>query len=115
MIAAIILMLGCHGVTHFLIARHTTVAETVEKAEKVIDFVEQNPVTAFLFKLDGWKYIYTEVLMPGVFVGMYYPIRKRYGYEGAMATALMACMVFLTNFVNDFAYLLSYLVQIKVL
>jgi len=112
MLIAIVLMLSCHFITHFLIAQQTTMAETIEQAEKVIDYVERNLVTAFLFKLGGLKYIYTEILVPGMLVGMYYFFRRKFGYDGAMGFAMMACMVFLTNFINDGAYLAAYGVQV---
>lgn len=111
MIIAILFMFGCHFTTHFLIAQSTTMAETREQAEKVIDYVEKNPVTALLFKLGGLKYIYTEILVPGMLVGMYYFFRRKFGYDGAMGFAMMAVMVFLMNFINDFAYLMAYGVQ----
>jgi len=115
MISAIVLMFACHGITHFLIAKHTSVAETLEKAEKVIDYVEQNPLTAWSFKLSKWNYVLTEVLIPGVMFGMYYLFRKKYGAEAAMAFSITAVVVFLGNFINDGAYLLAYLVKAGVL
>lgn len=104
-------MFSCHFMTHFLIAQTTTMAETVEKAEKVIDYIENNPIIAALFKFEGLKYIWAEVLFPGLLVGFYWLFRKKFGADGAMGFALMACMVFLMNFVNDAAYLAAYGVQ----
>ena len=111
-LTAIVLMFGCHSITHYLVAKHTTMAETQEEANRVIEYVEQNPITAWTFKFGKWSYVLTEFLVPGVMAGMYYLFRTKYGREAAMAYSLTAVVVFLGNFLNDGAYLMAYLTQI---
>ena len=113
MLTAFILMLSCHGITSFLISHHTSVAETMDDAIAIVKVVEQNPLAAFIFQFKKFSYVYSLVFVPGIFVGFYYYIRKRYWYRRDLLNmnAIMIASFFLINFFNDFGYLMGYLIR----
>mgnify|MGYP001614664816 CR=1 FL=1 len=111
---AIILMLGTHGVTQYLIAKHSTITKTQKDMENFLQFVEGNPVAAWLLKFEKIRIIYSAVLAPALIFGMYYYHRRKYLEKDqhlVESFSVVAAMVFLINFFNDASYLFGFLLR----
>ena len=111
--AAFILMLGTHAVTQYLIAEHTSVSITQKKAEALLTLVEQNPMAAYILQFEKMRIIYSLVIAPAFFGGMYYYMRKKYiNNPDVLETfAVTIALGFLINFFNDASYLMGYLAR----
>ncbi len=110
-IISLAFMIFNHSATTFLINKHTTVAETQEEATALIKYVEANPVAAVILQLDKFRYIYSLVIVPGMLIGFYYYIRKKYFYNHDVLNmwAIMIFTTFALNFLNDFSALMGFL------
>ena len=108
---AFILICANYSITQYLIAQHTTVAETLEESKQLITYVEQNPVAVFIFKFEKFRLMYQRFFLPGIYFGFYYFLRKRYKDNPDMLTmfSFMILSFFLLNFFNDVGYLLGFL------
>ena len=110
MIVAFMLMLANHGITQFLIAQHTTVAETLEDAKNVISVVEQNPLAAFVLQYKKLAFLYSRFFVPGLFIGGYVWFRRKYNHNQDIMFMMTTMVVsfLLINFFNDFGYLMGF-------
>ena len=110
-IAAVILLVGTHATTNFLIKYYEDVAETVGVAEEVVLQMEANPVARWFFGIASFKLIYSYILAPGLLIGLWWFLRKKYYNDEIVlqsyAVALFA--FFFLNFMNDFSILLGVL------
>lgn len=109
-IFAIILMLSNHSITQFLIHKHTTDADTKAGVDALIQYVELNPLAAWVLKFRKLSLIYSGFFAPAMLIGFYYYIRKKYWYQLDVVYmfALMLFSMFFINFLNDFAALLGF-------
>ena len=112
--AAFILMLGTHAITQYLVARHTTMADTQKNVENLLRAVEGNPFAAWALKFEKGRILYSLVLAPALMFGMYYYIRQKYILKDIIyieSSAFMAAVMFLINFFNDASYLVGFLLR----
>lgn len=112
-LAALILMLGSHATTQYLIAKYTTSEDIIESGKAIITAAEQNPIAALLLQFNKLKLIYSFVLMPAFLTGIYWYFRRRYKHhkEVIEGFAVTTAMVFLINFFNDVSYLIGFLAR----
>ena len=75
---ALLLMLGTHAITNYLVAKHTTTEITQKKVEAWINLSEANPFAAWILKFEKMRIIYSVVLAPALVFGIYYYYRKKY-------------------------------------
>ncbi|MCH8003907.1 MAG: hypothetical protein IH934_04735 [Nanoarchaeota archaeon] len=110
-IIAFLLMISNHAITQFLIAKHTTVNQTVEEAKALVEYVEANPIAVKILLLKKINFIYSVFFAPGMFLGFYYYIRTKYkdNKDILMMFAIMIVSIFFLNFANDLGYLLGFL------
>ena len=111
MIIAFLLMVSNHGITQFLIAKHTSIETTQEEANNLIKYVEANPIAAKILLIKKFQLVYSTIIAPAIFLGFYYYIRKKYinNHEVLMMFSIIMGSAFFLNFVNDFSYLLGFL------
>ena len=109
-IVSLLLMIANHSITNFLISTHTTVQETQEQADNLVKLVEANPLGALALQMGKLKYIYSYFFAPGMMLGFYYYIRKKYKENQDVLTmyGIMIFTWFSLNFLNDATYLLAY-------
>ena len=110
-IISLFFMVFNHSATQFLVNKHTTVEQTQKQADNLIKYVEANPVGALVLQIDKFRYIYSFVILPGMMIGFYYYIRKKYieKQEVLMMWAIMIFTTFALNFLNDFSSLMGFL------
>ncbi len=108
---SLVFMVFNHSATQFLINKHTTVEQTQQQADNLIKLVEANPVGALVLQIDKFRYIYSFVIVPGMMIGFYYYIRKKYIEKQDILTmwGIMIFTTFALNFLNDFANLMGFL------
>lgn len=110
---AFILMLMVHGFTQYLLVKYTPVNETVETAKAVAAYVEQNPLALLFFQFTKVKLLYSLVLVPSFYIGLYYYMRKQL-YKRQDLLEMIAVIVaagLMVNFFNDAGALLGFLAQ----
>ena len=112
MLTAFIMMLAVHSTTHYLISTHTSFAETQAEAKAIVQYVEKNPLAAYIIYSKNLTYIYSYIVVPSLFWGFYYFLRCKYYHKQEVLemVAVMASSMFFINFMNDFTYLLAYLI-----
>ena len=103
MIVALVLLIGAHMTTNYIVWSMETVAQKVQVAESVVLQYEVNPVAQYFFKFQGLKMIFSYVIAPGILAGLYYFIRKKYAKEwvAVEAYSIAFLVVCLMNFLND--------------
>ena len=114
MAVAIILMLGTHTITHYLIAKHTSIEDTQRSAKEITTLVEQNPIAAMILQFEKAKYVFSFVLFPAMVCGVYYYHRRKHkdtNQEYLESMAVIIFLSFLFNFFNDASYLMGFLAQ----
>lgn len=111
MFAALILLVATHITTNFLIKYYEEAAQQVGIAEEVVMIMEQNPMARLFFNFVGIKAIYSYIIAPGLLIGLYYFIRRKYFYQAealeAYAVSFFAFMFL--NFMNDISIALGVL------
>ena len=112
MLTAFIMMLSVHSITHYLISVNTPLEATQEQAKEIAQYVEKNPLAAYIIHSKNLAYIYSYIVVPSIFWGIYYFLRGKYynRQEVLELVAVMASSMFLINFLNDFTYLLAHLI-----
>ena len=102
-IGALILLIGAHMTTNFLIWHLEDVAEKVGIAKEVVLQYEANPVAKFFLGLQGFKLIFSYVIAPGLLTGLYWFIRRQYAHQGVVieAYAVSFFMFAMLDFLND--------------
>ena len=112
MLTAFVLMLLVHSMTHYLISTHTSTAATEAKAAEMTQYLEKNPLAVYVLNTKRFAYIYSYIVVPSLFWAFYYFLRCKYYHrqEVLEMVAVMASSMFLINFMNDFTYLLAYLI-----
>ncbi len=110
-IISLLFMVFNHSATQFLINKHTIIEQTQEQADNLIKYVEANPVGTLILQLDKFRYIYSFFIVPGMLIGFYYYIRKKYFYNHDVLNmwAIMIFVTFALNFLNDFSSLMGFL------
>lgn len=102
-IVALILLIGAHVATNFLIKYYEDAAQQVGVAEEVVLIMEQNPIARYFFNFSGFKAMYAYIIAPGSLTAMYWFIRRKY-YEQEIALQAYAVGFFMfmfLNFMND--------------
>lgn len=110
-IGALILLVGAHVTTNFLLTYYQDVAKTMEYAEEIVLEFEANPVAKWFFRFAGLKQMYSYVIAPGLLIGLYYFLRKKYLYDPFILESYsiaLFCFFFL-NFMNDIGLALGIL------
>lgn len=112
-LAALFLMIGSHSVTQYLIAKHTDPQNVIETGKAVMAVSEQNPIAAFLFQFNKVRLIYSMILAPGLFIGIYWYFRRKLfeKQEILEGYAAMCFVMFMINFFNDTSYLIGFLMR----
>ena len=102
-IAALVMFIGAHITTNFLIKYYEDAAKTVGIAEEVAITMEANPIAKFIFRFEAFKYIYSYILVPGILTGLYWFIRNKYNQEifAIEAYSIAFFMIGFLNFMND--------------
>ena len=102
-IAALVLFIGAHITTGFLIKYYEDAAEAVGIAKSIALEYETNPVARWFFSLIDIKIMYSYVIMPGVLTALYWFIRHKYNKEPVAieAYAIAFFMFGLLSFLND--------------
>ena len=110
---ALLLMVANHSITQFLVNKHMTTTQTQEDARALLQYVELNPLGALFLQFHKLKYLYSFFFAPGVFIGFYYYIRKRYWEKQdiLMMHAIMIVSWLLLNFFNDLSALLGFIAR----
>ena len=108
---AFLLMVVAHASTNYLIWSHRQVAESLNIAQDVVNVYEANPLARWFFGIERGKLIYSLVIMPSLFIGIYYYITRKYKTEPLIAEslALMVLLMAVLNATNDVSILLGYL------
>ena len=112
-LAALLLMLGSHSITQYLIAKYTSNEQIIETGKAIIAAGEQNPIAALFIQFNKLKMVYSFVLMPAFLIGIYWFFRNKYkqNQEVLEGFAVTTAMVFLINFFNDASYLTGFLLR----
>ncbi len=107
---SLILMVTNHSITNYLIATHTTVEQTQKQADNLVTLVEANPLGALILQMNKGKFIYSYFFAPGILLGFYYYIRKKYKEKQDILTmwGIITFSWLSLNFINDATYLLAY-------
>ncbi len=110
-IAACVLLVGTHMTTNFLIKYYGDVAKTMGIAEDRVLQMEANPVARWFFGIANLKVIYSYILAPGLLMGLYYYLRKRYYQDQIVLQSYAVALFsfFFLNFLNDISILLGVL------
>jgi len=110
-IVAFILMIINHSITIFLISTNTTPQETQEQVTALVRYVEGNPIAAFALQFRKASNIYSYILVPAFYGGIYYYMRKKHQDNQDMLElfAITLFLGLLINFFNDVTYLLAWL------
>lgn len=110
-IAALLLIIGAHITTNFLIKYYEDAAKIVGIAEEVSLVMEANPIARFFYGIESVKSIYSFILAPGILTSLYYFIRRKYSKQVVVleAYAIGFFMFGLLDFLNDFSLLLGVL------
>jgi len=109
MVLSLILFLGCHIITNYLIWNINGVANQIGAMEDIGIQFEANPITKYIFQLGFFKTIYSYVFMPGLLFGTYYLFRKKNNIDSVIAFAVAICVMAFSNFLNDLSILLGVL------
>ena len=103
MIAAVVLLIGVHMITNFTLSYYKDVARNVGVAESVVMEMETNPIARYFLGIERFKLIYSFILAPGVLVGFYWYMRRKYWEDKIKieAFAVAFFMFMLLNILND--------------
>ena len=102
-IAALLLLIGAHMTTNYLVWHMQSVAERIGAAEQIVLQYEANQVARFFLQFEGYKIIFSYVLAPGLLAGLYWFIRNKYTTDKIVIEAysiafLVVCAI---DFLND--------------
>ena len=110
-VIGLIMILGAHATTNYLINAYQDVAVTVGVVEEVVLLMEVNPIARWFFGMEAFKQIYSYILVPTLLIGFYYVLRRKYAKDifvlEAYALAFM-CLALL-DVTNDISILLGFL------
>ena len=108
-IGSLLLLIGAHTTTNFMVWHMQGVAEQIQVAEDVIYQFEANPIAKFFLSLEQFKLIFSYVIAPGLLTGLYYYIRRKYNKEKILleAYSISFFCFFLLDFTNDISIALS--------
>ena len=112
-LAALLLMLGSHSITQYLIAKYTSNQDIIDSGKAIIAAGEQNPLAALLLTFNKAKFLYSYVIAPAFLLGIYWFFRKKYydNQEILEGFAMTTAMIFIINFFNDASYLIGFLAR----
>ena len=110
-IVALFLLISVHSTTNFLIKYYEDAAQQVGIAEEVVLVMEQNPIARYFFNFVGFKAMYSYVIAPGMFVAIYWFVRRKYFEQEIVlqAYAVGFFMFIFLNFMNDISLLIGVL------
>ena len=110
-IAAIVMLMGAHFATNFLLFYYSEAAKTMEVAQEAVLLMEANPVAKWFFGFEGLKLVYSFIIAPGMVLGLYYYLRKRYYNDQVVLQSYAVALfgMFSLNFLNDISIVLGVL------
>jgi len=113
MIFSLVLLIGAHITTNFLIMYYQDVAKSVGIAEEIAYEYEANPVAKAFLSIQNFKWIYSYVVAPGILLSLYYFLRRRYKNDLiVLETYAIAFLCFTgLDFLNDVSLLLGFLMR----
>lgn len=102
-IFALVLLIGAHMTTNYLVWHMQEVAEKIQVAESIVLEYEANKVAKYFMGLEGYKLIFSYVIAPSLLTGLYWFIRRKYSEQKVVleAYAIAMLMVCLMDFLND--------------
>lgn len=108
-IAALILLIGAHTTTNYIVWHMQEVAEKVQIAESVVLEYEANPIARYFMSLGQFKFIFSYIIAPGTLIGLYYYIRNKYSKDNVVieSYSIAFLMVCVMDFLNDLSIALG--------
>ena len=113
-VISVIMLLGAHGITQFLVGYYTSGDGLKDSGTKIIAATEANPLAALILNISSIKYLYSMIIMPGIVFSLYYYFRKKYkdkDMDVVESFATMFLMIAFLDFMNDLTYLLGVLMR----
>ena len=110
-IAAVILLVGAHTTTMFLIKYYEDAAQQIGVAKEIAVQFERNPIAKWFFTIDALRSMYQFILAPGLLMGLYWYIRRRYynNPDVLQSFAVALLTFFVLDFLHDVSLLLGVL------
>lgn len=111
---AMVLMLGSHSVTQYLVAKYTSAEQIADSGEKILVAAEMNPLAVFLLQFEKMKYLYSYLLAPAFMGAIYYYCRRKFitiNPDILEALSVMLFLMYMINFFNDASYMLGFVVR----
>ena len=111
-IAGLILLIGAHVTTNFLITYYSDAAKVVGVAEDAVLVMEANPIARWFFGIDSARHIFSYAIAPAMVTGMYWFLRRKYYNERPVLEAYAVGFLCLAtmDFLNDASIALGVLV-----
>ncbi len=114
----VVLLMGAHVSTNFLLAYYRDAATTAEASLAVVQAMEANPLMAYMFLLTNFSTILTYVVVPAWVIGAYVFARRfimrvdtKQARDSLGFIAIMIFLMFAADFLNDFGFVLGILAK----
>jgi len=119
-LVSILLSIGAHITTIFLISYYTDVAQDIGERVDLTQTLEANPIMAWIFKLNNLNEIFSIVMVPAFIISLYIGFRmfvNRSMMEEwikrivTFQFAMTLFVAFFIDFTHDLAFVLGLLAQ----
>ena len=113
-IISALLFVGAHLSTQFVAAKQADLIGDAEAAEALFIAIEAAPIFEAVQAMEGFKMIFTFLIVPSLVLSVYVLIRRRNYLARPYIVEQVALLFFfiaLLNFLNDFSYLLGLLAR----
>lgn len=108
-IFSIIMFIGAHTATNFIIAYHRDTADSIEDANAVMQVMEQNPVARYFLLAKNLNILFSYVVVPAFILATYMAFRLHPSVE-PWVLVQVAWIFFFAAFIdvtNDISILLG--------
>jgi len=107
-IVSVLMLLGAHWITMFMIGYYRSAAESVEQAEAVVQAFESNPFMAWVLNITKVNFMLSIVVVPAYVLTLYVLARRYLINRNPELLGMVALLVFFITFL-DFTHDLSIL------
>ncbi len=112
-VLSVVLILGAHGLTNFLVNFYADQSAIGGDIEKVLMIAEANPVARIILQMSQLNFMFSLVLVPGMIFGSYVWMRRHTGLDpyGAEHIAWIFLFIAVADFLNDATIVLGILLN----